>query len=284
MSKPLPTARAGLGYRRDLADDFLQEEQNSVIQFIEIAPENWIGMGGAARRAFDEVAERFPVACHGLSLSLGGQDPLDRSLLSYIRQLMQQYQMSFFSEHLSYCSHQGHLYDLMPLPFTEEMVRHVAGRIEQVQDILGQRIALENTSYYAHSPLAEMNEVEFLNAIVARADCDIHLDVNNIYVNQVNHGLLDARQFLREVDAKRVRYIHIAGYLTEEDNLLIDTHGEAVSDPVWDLLEETYRRLPSIPPTLLERDFNFPSFAELKAEVAHIDALQQPYRKYHEAA
>lgn len=285
MSKPLPMAAAGLGYRRDLAADFLQEDRDdSVIQFIEIAPENWIGMGGGARRTFDEVAERYPVACHGLSLSLGGQDPLDKTLLTHIRQLMRQYQMAFFSEHLSYCSHQGHLYDLMPLPFTQEMVTHVAKRIEQVQDFLGQRIALENTSYYAHSPLAEMNEVEFLNAIVAEADCDIHLDVNNIYVNQVNHSLLDAHSFLQQVDAKRVSYIHIAGHLNEAEDLLIDTHGEAVTETVWDLLAQAYRILPNIPPTLLERDFNFPPFAELKAEVARIDALQQPYRSQYVAA
>lgn len=129
-----------------------------------------------------------------------------------------------------------------------------------------------------------MDEVAFLNAVAAEADCAIHLDINNIFVNQTNHGLLDARDFLDRVDGKRVRYLHIAGHEAEAEDLLIDTHGETVRDQVWDLLDYAYRVLPQVPPTLLERDFNFPPFAELLAEVAHIDALQQPYRSEYAAA
>lgn len=292
---------AGLGYRRDLADDFLNLSSNNAIQFMEVAPENWIKMGGAARYKFDQAAERYPLAVHGLSLSLGGQAPLDRELLKNTKALMTQYNSTFFSEHLSYCECEGHLYDLLPMPFTEEAVKHVAQRIRYVQDFLGLQISLENTSYYLHSPTSTMNEVEFLNAIAQEADCGIHLDVNNIYVNGVNHGLLDPYVFLEQVDVKRVNYIHIAGHDEEhsaaqvvEDlegesfnkikgayrhlpELLIDTHGEAVKGTVWDLLEYAYQRLPVIPPTLLERDFNFPPFAELYAEVEHIAQLQQKY-------
>lgn len=292
---------AGLGYRRDLADDFLNLSSNNAIQFMEVAPENWVKMGGAARYKFDQAAERYPLAVHGLSLSLGGQAPLDRELLKNIKALMTQYNSTFFSEHLSYCECEGHLYDLLPMPFTEEAVKHVAQRIRYVQDFLGLQISLENTSYYLHSPTSTMNEVEFLNAIAQEADCGIHLDVNNIYVNGVNHGLLDPYVFLDQVDVKRVNYIHIAGHDEEhsaaqvvEDlegesfnkikgayrhlpELLIDTHGEAVKGTVWDLLEYAYQRLPVIPPTLLERDFNFPPFAELYAEVEHIAQLQQKY-------
>ena len=258
-------------------------------------------MGGAARYKFDQAAERYPLAVHGLSLSLGGQAPLDRELLKNTKALMTQYNSTFFSEHLSYCECEGHLYDLLPMPFTEEAVKHVAQRIRYVQDFLGLQISLENTSYYLHSPTSTMNEVEFLNAIAQEADCGIHLDVNNIYVNGVNHGLLDPYVFLDQVDVKRVNYIHIAGHDEEhsaaqvvEDlegesfnkikgayrhlpELLIDTHGEAVKGTVWDLLEYAYQRLPAIPPTLLERDFNFPPFAELYAEVEHIAQLQQKY-------
>ncbi|GJJ81008.1 HvfB family MNIO-type RiPP peptide maturase [Pasteurella canis] len=293
---------AGLGYRRDLADDFLSLPTENVIQFMEVAPENWIKMGGAARYKFDQAAERFPLAVHGLSLSLGGQAPLDKQLLKGIKTLMTQYNSVFFSEHLSYCECEGHLYDLLPMPFTDEAVKHVAKRIQDVQDFLGLRISLENTSYYLHSPTSTMNEVEFLNAIAQEADCGIHLDVNNIYVNGVNHGLLDPYVFLDKVDVHRVNYIHIAGHdeehaaakpiqETEESfnkvkgeyrhlpELLVDTHGEAVKGSVWDLLEYTYKRLPQIPPTLLERDFNFPPFAELYAEVEHIAKLQQKYSK-----
>ena len=292
---------AGLGYRRDLADDFLNLSSNNAIQFMEVAPENWVKMGGAARYKFDQAAERYPLAVHGLSLSLGGQAPLDRELLKNTKALMTQYNSTFFSEHLSYCECEGHLYDLLPMPFTEEAVKHVAQRIRYVQDFLGLQISLENTSYYLHSPTSTMNEVEFLNAIAQDADCGIHLDVNNIYVNGVNHGLLDPYVFLDQVDVKRVNYIHIAGHDEEhsaaqvvEDlegesfnkikgvyrhlpELLIDTHGEAVKGTVWDLLEYAYQRLPVIPPTLLERDFNFPPFAELYAEVEHIAQLQQKY-------
>ena len=257
--------------------------------------------GGAARYKFDQAAERYPLAVHGLSLSLGGQAPLDRELLKNTKALMTQYNSTFFSEHLSYCECEGHLYDLLPMPFTEEAVKHVAQRIRYVQDFLGLQISLENTSYYLHSPTSTMNEVEFLNAIAQEADCGIHLDVNNIYVNGVNHGLLDPYVFLDQVDVKRVNYIHIAGHDEEhsaaqvvEDlegesfnkikgeyrylpELLIDTHGEAVKGTVWDLLEYAYQQLPVIPPTLLERDFNFPPFAELYAEVEHIAQLQQKY-------
>ena len=292
---------AGLGYLRDLADDFLNLSSNNAIQFMEVAPENWVKMGGAARYKFDQAAERYPLAVHGLSLSLGGQAPLDRELLKNTKALMTQYNSTFFSEHLSYCECEGHLYDLLPMPFTEEAVKHVAQRIQYVQDFLGLQISLENTSYYLHSPTSTMNEVEFLNAIAQEADCGIHLDVNNIYVNGVNHGLLDPYVFLDQVDVKRVNYIHIAGHDEEhsaaqvvEDlegesfnkikgayrhlpELLIDTHGEAVKGTVWDLLEYAYQRLPVIPPTLLERDFNFPPFAELYAEVEHIAQLQQKY-------
>ncbi|WP_049356632.1 DUF692 domain-containing protein [Haemophilus parainfluenzae] len=292
---------AGLGYRRDLADDFLNLSSNNAIQFMEVAPENWVKMGGSARYKFDQAAERYPLAVHGLSLSLGGQAPLDRELLKNTKALMTQYNSTFFSEHLSYCECEGHLYDLLPMPFTEEAVKHVAQRIRYVQDFLGLQISLENTSYYLHSPTSTMNEVEFLNAIAQEADCGIHLDVNNIYVNGVNHGLLDPYVFLDQVDVKRVNYIHIAGHDEEhsaaqvvEDlegesfnkikgayrhlpELLIDTHGEAVKGTVWDLLEYAYQRLPVIPPTLLERDFNFPPFVELYAEVEHIAQLQQKY-------
>lgn len=292
---------AGLGYRRDLADDFLNLSSNNAIQFMEVAPENWVKMGGSARYKFDQAAERYPLAVHGLSLSLGGQAPLDRELLKNTKALMTQYNSTFFSEHLSYCECEGHLYDLLPMPFTEEAVKHVAQRIRYVQDFLGLQISLENTSYYLHSPTSTMNEVEFLNAIAQEADCSIHLDVNNIYVNGINHGLLDPYVFLDQVDVKRVNYIHIAGHDEEhsaaqvvEDlegesfnkikgayrhlpELLIDTHGEAVKGTVWDLLEYAYQRLPVIPPTLLERDFNFPPFVELYAEVEHIAQLQQKY-------
>ena len=267
---------AGLGYKRAMAEDFLHlDPAGSPIRFIEVAPENWMRMGGAARRQFDQVAERFPVACHGLSLSLGGQDPLRVDFLKQIKDFIARYRIGFFSEHLSYCGDNGFVYDLLPLPFTWETVRHTAARIRRVQEILEMRIAVENTSYYAHSPLAEMSEVEFLNAVAREADCDIHLDVNNIYVNAFNHNLLAAHDFIDQVDAGRVTYMHMAGHDREGDDLLIDTHGQAVCGDVWELFAYTCGRLPHSVPTLLERDNNLPPFAELEAEVARITRIQQ---------
>lgn len=271
---------AGLGYKRTLADNFLQlNPETTSISFIEIAPENWIRMGGNARKKFDAVAERFPIACHGLSLSLGGQDPLQEDFLLQIKTFMQQYHINFFSEHLSYCSDNGHLYDLLPLPFTEESVQHTAKRIKRVQDVLEMQIAIENTSYYLHSPLAEMTEVQFLNAVAAEADCAIHLDVNNIYVNAVNHSIVQPQAYIDEVDRQRISYIHIAGHDQEEPNLLIDTHGQAVCTDVWSLLAYTYSKLPHNPPCLLERDNNFPEFSELEREVARIAEIQNTTNK-----
>lgn len=275
---------AGLGYKRALADGFLQLGRNSPIRFIEVAPENWLKMGGAARRQFDAVAERLPVACHGLSLSLGGQDPLQTDFLKQIKSFLRQYHIGFFSEHLSYCSHCGQVYELLPLPFTEEAVRHTAARIRTVQDILEQRIAVENTSYYAHHPTAEMDEAAFLNAVAREADCDIHLDINNIYVNAVNHGLLAPYDYIDRVDGARVRYMHMAGHDAEGPGLLIDTHGQPVCGDVWDLFAHACRRLPHTVPTLLERDSNFPPFAELEAEVARIAAIQRQAEEARHAA
>lgn len=280
MTTYCPLYGAGLGYRRSIAEQMLAlPEHDNGIDFIEIAPENWMHIGGAARKSFDAAAERWPLAIHGLSLSLGGRDPLDEILLTNIKTFMRQYRCRFFSEHLSYCEHSGHLYDLLPLAFTAENVRHTAARIRRTQDILETRIAIENTSYYLHAPHCEMDEVDFLNDVAREADCDIHLDVNNIYVNAVNHGHVAPRAFIDRVDHARVSYIHIVGHDAENPRLLIDTHGEPVCDDVWDILAYTYDKLPFIPPTLLERDFNLPPLPELLGEVAHIRDIQDNAHK-----
>jgi len=267
---------AGLGLRGELLVP-LKTQVPSVIDFFEIAPENWLGMGGAMGKELRFFTERFPFVCHGLSLSLGGPSPLDETLLKGIKAFMHAHQISFYTEHLSYCSDDGHLYDLLPIPFTEEAVKHVAARIRRTQDILEEKIAVENASFYVAAPIAEMSEIAFIQAVLEEADCLLHLDVNNIYVNSVNHGY-DPVAFLRALPAERIAYIHTAGHYQEAEDLIVDTHGAAVIDPVWDLLEETYRTF-GVFPTLLERDFNIPHLDELAAEVAHIACLQQAYRK-----
>jgi uncharacterized protein (UPF0276 family) len=244
------------------------------VDFMEVAPENWINVGGRFEKQFREYTERFPFICHGLSLSIGSPAPLDFELLGQIKQFIHEHQIRCYSEHLSYCSDTAHLYDLMPIPFTEEAVRYTADRIRQVQDFLGQRIAMENVSYYG-APQQEMAEIDFINAVIEQSDCDFLLDVNNIYVNSINH-CYDAEQFLRGLPGDRVVYAHVAGHYQEAEDLLVDTHGADVIDPVWMLLGKAYE-LFGVMPTLLERDFNFPPVNELLDEVAQVKVLQAGY-------
>ena len=260
----------GLGLRRGLLKD-LQAAPAGDFDFLEVAPENWIGVGGAHGAALRDLAERYPLSCHGLSLSLGGPAPLDSGFLQEVRVFLDHHRVEHYSEHLSYCSDDGHLYDLLPLPFTEEAVHHVAARIRQSQDILGRRLAVENVSYYA-APRQDMDEVTFTNAVLREADCDLLLDVNNVYVNAINHGF-DPRDFLARIEPGRVVGMHVAGHFDESDSLKIDTHGASVKPQVWSLLAEAYARF-GAQPTLLERDFNFPAFAELVAELQTIRLLQ----------
>lgn len=280
MSSLRPTG-AGLGFRRELLSA-LKTYVPEAIHFFEIAPENWIDMGGAYGRDLRGFTERYPFVLHGLSLSLGGPTPLDEMLLHKTRQFMDQHGISLYTEHLSYCSDDGHLYDLLPIPFTAEAVNYVAARIRRTQDILERRIAIENASFYTATPIAEMDENTFIRAILAEADCDLHLDVNNVYVNSVNH-CYDPLEFIRALPTERIVYMHIAGHYNEADDLIVDTHGADVIDPVWALLDETYR-IHGVAPTLLERDFNFPPFAELIAEVEHITQIQAQHATYIKAS
>jgi uncharacterized protein len=261
----------GLGLRRTMLPELAERDDRLDVDFFEVAPENWIGVGGAYGRRFRELTARYPFVNHGLSLSIGGPGPLDLEFLGRVRRFLDEHGVLLYSEHLSYCSDDGHLYDLMPIPFTEATVRRVADRVGQVQDALGRRIALENVSYYAALG-AEMSEIEFLNAVLECADCDLMLDVNNIYVNAINHGY-DARKFLASVPAQRVVYMHVAGHYVEAEDLRVDTHGSDVCDPVWALLAEAYRHC-GVKPTVLERDFNIPPLEVLMHEVESIRRLQ----------
>jgi len=205
-------------------------------------------------------------------LSLGGPAPLDETFLARVRRFLDEHGVKLYSEHLSYCSDDAHLYDLMPIPFTARAVRHVAARISRTQDLVGRRIAVENVSYYT-AVGAEMGELEFINAVLREADCELLLDVNNIHVNSVNHGY-DAEEFLRGLPLERVACIHVAGHYDEAPGLKVDTHGAAVIDPVWSLLAQAYALCGRAVPTLLERDFNFPPLAELLSELARIREIQ----------
>ncbi len=267
---------AGLGLRREHLPDLCARIPDA-IDFLELAPENWLEMGGSRRRDLARIAERRPIVAHGLSLNLGGQAALDEIFLRRVKRFLDDHRIGLFTEHLSWCADAGHLYDLLPLPFTGEAVRHVAARIRRTQDILERRIAVENASFYVAAPMSEMSEAEFIGAVLAEADCDLHLDVNNVYVNSVNFGY-DPRTLIDALPAERVVYIHTAGHLREAPDLIIDTHGEAVIEPVWDLLAHAYARM-GTRPTLLERDFNIPPLAELMPEVERIRDLQDVCRE-----
>jgi uncharacterized protein (UPF0276 family) len=269
-----PVHGAGLGLKRAFMGS-LADQATDTIDFLEIAPENWIGVGGEYGKQLRSLTERYPFICHGLSLSIGSPSPLDEAFLYKLKRFLNEHDIRCYSEHLSYCSDDGHLYDLMPMPFTEEAVKYVAERIKRVQNILERPIAMENISYYA-APGKEMEEIDFFNAVVEEADCRMLLDVNNIYVNSVNHRY-DAEEFLLALPAERIDYIHVAGHYVEEEDLLVDTHGADVIDPVWELLEKTYAEFGVIP-TMLERDFNLPPLNEMLAEVETIRRLQDKWQ------
>ncbi len=264
---------SGLGLRREMlspAPDPALFDQP--ISFLEIAPENWVNIGGSYRRRFNQVADKVPMVLHGLSLSLGGPDALDVDLVHKVKEFKQAYQIPLYSEHLSFCSDNAHLYDLLPIPFTEAAARHVSDRIGATQDILGERIAIENSSYYL-APGAEMSEIEFIKLVLDGADCNLMLDLNNVYVNSVNHRY-DAKTFLEQLPGQRIVYGHVAGHYNEADDLIVDTHGADVITNVWDLLRHAYR-LFGVFPTLLERDFNIPPMTELLKEVSIIRDCQE---------
>jgi uncharacterized protein (UPF0276 family) len=273
MNSTYPVNGAGLGLRRAFTGS-LSENPPSNVDFYEIVPENWIRIGGKFGKQLRALTEQFPFVTHGLSLSLGSPDPIDVEFVRDIRDFLKQHQIKIYTEHLTYCSDGGHMYDLMPIPFTEEAVDYVANRIIQVQDILGEQIAIENASYYA-APGKEMEEIDFINAVIKKADCKLLIDINNIYVNSVNHSY-SAEKFLKALPGDRISYAHIAGHYHESEDIIIDSHGTKVIDPVWQLLDTAYEQF-GVFPTLLERDLNIPPLADLLEEVDLIHQAQTNY-------
>lgn len=266
-----PIQGAGLGLRRSMASQ-LSEATPDGIDFLEVAPENWIGLGGRFAKQLRAISERTPLITHGLSLSIGGPAPLDEELVFSIKDFIAEHNVSIYSEHLSYTNDGGQLYDLLPMPFTEEAVMYTASRVKRVQEILGHKIALENVSYYT-TPAKHLSEIEFVKAVIEEADCNMLLDVNNIYVNSQNHGDYEPVDFVKAMPKERIAYLHIAGHYYEDDGLIVDTHGADVIDPVWQLLDQTYRIIGN-KPTLLERDFNIPSINTLQLELNQIRKIQ----------
>jgi len=265
---------AGLGLRRDSIDELLHKPPGQ-IGFMEVAPENWINLGGRLGKQLGQLTEQYNFMIHGLSLNIGGPAPLDELFIHKVKDFMHQHHILGYSEHLSYCADDGHMYDLMPIPFTDEAVDYVANRIKRVQDIIEQRIIIENVSYYA-APGQELSEIDFINAVLDEADCHLLLDINNIYVNSVNHGY-NAVDFLKSLPGHRIAYGHIAGHYNEADDLIVDTHGADIIDNVWQLLDVAYSTF-GVFPTLLERDFNIPPVNDLLVEVDKIIDIQSQHQ------
>jgi len=259
--------KVGIGLRRDIAEEVIHQEPFQA-DFIEFAPENWMGMGGYWNKIRKQAVAKYPVTCHGLSLSLGSPEELDWDFVKDLKTFLDENDVQIYSEHLSYTkSNNAHIYDLLPIPFRQDAVDHVSERIQRVQDFLGRRIAIENVSYY--TPVAaRMSEVEFVSRIVEKADCELLLDVNNVYVNAFNHQY-DAKEFIDQMPLNKVAYIHMAGHEKVEENLIIDTHGMPIIDPVYELFEYTIEKMDPVP-VLLERDYNFEDLDSIAAEMKHL--------------
>lgn len=262
--------KTGIGFRRDFSEEFLHGNTLRP-HFVELAPENWMRIGGHWGQVLDEVRSRYPILCHGLSLSIGSPEEPDPVFLRDLKEFLDRYEVVLYSEHLSYSKcHNAHLYDLLPIPFRQDAVRHIAERIRKVQDFLGRQLVIENVSYY--TPVAaEMTELEFITAILEEADCKLLMDVNNVYVNAFNHKY-DPVEFLRGLPAERVAYMHMAGHEQVAPDLIIDTHGSPIIDPVYRLFETALDHVPPVP-VLLERDFNIPELPELQTELDQLQKL-----------
>ena len=266
----------GIGLRRDIADEILERAELTP-DFLEFAPENWMGIGGYWNRIRKAAVEKYPITCHGLSLSLGSPEELDWDFIRDLKSFLDENNVQIYSEHLSYTKSQNaHLYDLLPIPFRPDAVDHVVDRIKQVQDFLERPLAIENVSYY--TPVAaEMSEIEFITEIVNRAGCNLLLDVNNVYVNAFNHNY-DAREYIKALPLDKVAYIHMAGHEQVEPDLIIDTHGQPIIDPVYELFEWAIQKMDPVP-VLLERDYNFDELDQLQSELDQLKAITGRYWK-----
>lgn len=260
----------GLGLRREFLSEVLT--LTPAVDFWELAPENWIGRGRESEYQLDKLSERYSLSTHGLSLSIGSPDELDENFIRQVKVFLDRYHIDRYSEHLSYCSADGHLYDLLPIPFTEQAADYVAERVKRVQEIIERPVVLENVSYYT-SAATEISELEFIQRVVTQADCELLLDVNNVFVNSVNHQY-DPYDFIAALPSQRITYGHIAGHFVEADDLLIDTHGADVREEVYDLLAFAYQQHGDFP-VVLERDFNIPALTVLLQEVDKVKSVSR---------
>lgn len=275
MSNPdprYPSLGYGLGLRVDHYDAILSGDPP--IDWLEILSENYMIPGGRPLDFLARFRERYPLVMHGVSLSIGSSDPLDRDYLARLKRLATFVEPAWISDHLCWTGVDGtNLHDLMPLPFTEEALDHVVARVREVQDFLGRRILLENVSSYAAFHASQLSESQFVAEVARRADCLILLDINNIHVSSRNHGF-DARAYLADIPADRVQQFHLAGH-EQQGSLLIDTHDAPIIDPVWQLYADALHRFGPVS-TMIERDDQIPPLADLLAELDRARAIAGP--------
>ena len=259
----------GLGLRTEYYDTILEQEPN--VDWLEIISENYMVDGGKALYYLDRFRERYPIVMHGVSLSIGGTDPLDMDYLQRLKDLVDRINPMWLSDHLCWTGQGGHnVHDLLPLPYNNPAVSHLVDRIKRVQDFLGRQILMENVSSYVTYTHSQMSEWEFYSTVVEQSDCLMLLDINNIYVSAINHGF-DPLDYLNGVPIERVQQFHLAGH-TSYGDFIVDTHDHPVVDPVWDLYARAVERFGRIS-TMIERDDNFPPFEELMAELDQARAI-----------
>ncbi|WP_440683522.1 DUF692 domain-containing protein [Cysteiniphilum halobium] len=258
----------GIGLRNEHLTTLANAPVHKLINFLELAPENWINMGGAYRYLLEKIASKYPLIAHGLSLSIGSSVALNTSFLKEIKLFLDEYNIAIYSEHLSFSNDsKGYLYELLPIPRYKEALSYLAHRIDQVQEIIQRPLVLENISYY-HSYPDQMPEYTFIQELIKLSGCQLLLDINNVYVNSVNHNY-DALEFITHMPTEAIRYYHLAGHLKKSDRFLLDTHGKEVTPEVLKLAQQTIQ-LHGNKPLLLERDNNTPPLSQLCNELLKI--------------
>ena len=274
-SNERPYLGYGLGLRKDHFEAVLADKPD--VDWFEIVSENYMVEGGKPLDYLTRIREHYPMVMHGVSMSIGSTEPLNFDYLKQLKALIKRVEPEWISDHLCWTGVNGlNLHDLMPLPYTEEAIKHVADRISQVQDFLGQQILIENVSSYMTYNDSVMTEWEFFREVTERADCRILLDINNIYVSSYNHNF-DPYTYLKAMPSERVYQFHLAGH-THENNLIIDTHDQPISDPVFDLYAAAVEHFGRVS-TMIERDDNIPPLPELLAELDHVKNIAETYFK-----
>ncbi|MCA9710835.1 MAG: DUF692 domain-containing protein [Myxococcales bacterium] len=272
-TRAVPTG-IGLGLRARFIRQVVRGDADGVPAFLELSPENYMHRGGQQPLRLERLAERFPIISHGLMMSLGSTDPFDDDYFADLEGFLDRYDPPWHSDHVCWSGLDGALlHDLLPVPFTPPMARHIAARVCEARDRLERPMAVENISWYMQVGRPEMDEPEFLTEILERADCGLLLDVNNVFVNAQNHGF-DPYEWLRRVPLSRVLQLHVAGHEPWDDQVLVDTHGATVRDEVYDMMAWVIERI-GPRPVLLERDTNIPPLPELLDEIRALDAVYQ---------